>query len=134
MPKIAMIALMSAGTISLATASYVLGRYGWPLTFRGSKAGAHEASMPSSNPDRRSSRSWFARFGTIGGNQSHTPPSSGNLAFDEYRAQSLKRLEDEKVEFSKFLERLRRAKDRQEFDDFLRHRQTASAADDGAAV
>ena len=45
--------------------------------------------------------------------------SSGNHAFDEYRSETLKRLEDEQREFKEFLERLRFAKDRAEFDQFM---------------
>src|SRR5499426_3366650 len=36
--------------------------------------------------------------------------SSGNAAFDEYRAETLKRLEEEEKEFREFLDRLRKAK------------------------
>ena len=50
------------------------------------------------------------------------PPSSGNRAFDDYRAETLKRLEDEQREFKEFLERLRFAKDRAEFDQFMADR------------
>ncbi len=48
-----------------------------------------------------------------------TPSTSGNHAFDEYREQTLKRLEEEQTEFKDFLERLRFAKDRSEFDQFM---------------
>ena len=51
-----------------------------------------------------------------------TPPSSGNRAFDDYRAETLRRLEDEQREFKEFLERLRFAKDRSEFDQFMAER------------
>ena len=47
------------------------------------------------------------------------PPSSGNRAFDEYRADTLRRLEEEQREFHEFLGRLRFAKDRAEFDQFM---------------
>jgi hypothetical protein len=50
------------------------------------------------------------------------PPSSGNRAFDDYRAETLQRLEDEQREFKEFLERLRFAKDRAEFDQFMSER------------
>jgi hypothetical protein len=50
------------------------------------------------------------------------PPSSGNMAFDEYRAETLKRLEDEQKEFKDFLDRLRHAKDKAEFDQFMADR------------
>jgi hypothetical protein len=45
--------------------------------------------------------------------------SSGNSAFDEYREETLRRLEDEQQEFMNFLERLRHAKDKAEFDQFM---------------
>ena len=50
----------------------------------------------------------------------YTP--SGNTAFDEYRAETLRRLEEEQREFLDYLERLRRAKDREEFDRFMAER------------
>ena len=49
-------------------------------------------------------------------------PSSGNRAFDEYRAEALRRLEDEQREFKEFLDRLRHAKDKAEFDQFMAER------------
>ena len=45
--------------------------------------------------------------------------SSGNRAFDEYRAETLRRLEEEQQEFKDFLARLRHAKDKEEFDAFM---------------
>ena len=52
------------------------------------------------------------------------PPqrSSGNRAFDEYRTETIRRLEDEQREFRDFLERLRMAKDKSEFDQFMNER------------
>jgi hypothetical protein len=49
-------------------------------------------------------------------------PSSGNHAFDEYRSETLKRLEEEQREFRTFLDRLRFAKDKTEFDAFMAER------------
>jgi len=49
-------------------------------------------------------------------------PTSGNRAFDEYRTETLRRLEEEQREFKEFLERLRFAKDRSEFDQFMAER------------
>lgn len=59
----------------------------------------------------------------------HTPhlASSGNSAFDSYRADMLRRLEDEQAAFQAFMERLREAKDKAEFDAFMADR--AKAAD-----
>ena len=48
--------------------------------------------------------------------------SSGNWAFDEYRAETLRRLEEEQREFIEFLERLRHARDKAEFDRFMAER------------
>jgi hypothetical protein len=48
--------------------------------------------------------------------------SSGNSAFDEYRADTLRRLEEEQKEFFDFLDRLRQAKDKAEFDQFMNDR------------
>jgi Protein of unknown function (DUF2852) len=48
--------------------------------------------------------------------------SSGNRAFDEYRNETLRRLEDEQREFMEFLDRLRHAKDKAEFDEFMAER------------
>jgi uncharacterized protein DUF2852 len=50
------------------------------------------------------------------------PAASGNRAFDEYRSETLKRLEEEQREFKDFLARLRFAKDRAEFDQFMAER------------
>src|SRR5271167_3695829 len=58
----------------------------------------------------RSRGDWFGRA------------SSGNRAFDDYRSETLKRLEDEQREFKEFLGRLRFAKDRAEFDQFMADR------------
>ncbi len=52
----------------------------------------------------------------------NAPPSSGNGAFDEYRAETLRRLEEEQKDFTEFLDRLRAAKDKAEFDQFMTER------------
>ncbi|MDA7424200.1 DUF2852 domain-containing protein [Thalassococcus lentus] len=44
---------------------------------------------------------------------------SGNHAFDTYKADTLRRLEEEQDAFEAFLQRLREAKDKAEFDDFM---------------
>jgi hypothetical protein len=60
------------------------------------------------------------------------PPSSGNRAFDEYRIETLRRLEEEQIEFKDFLDRLRHAKDKEEFDQFMaQHRQRPTPPADG---
>ena len=54
-------------------------------------------------------------------------PSSGNRAFDDYRMETLRRLEEEQKEFKDFLERLRHAKDKEEFDAFMAQHPTPAA-------
>lgn len=61
-----------------------------------------------------------------------TQRSTGNTAFDSYKADTLRRLEEEQEKFEEFLERLREAKDKSEFDDFMDER--ARAAKAGAAT
>lgn len=66
----------------------------------------------------------------------HRGWSSGNHAFDEYREATLNRLEEESREFRDFLERLRMAKDRSEFDQFMADRRgdgTGSGTSEGPA-
>jgi hypothetical protein len=53
--------------------------------------------------------------------------SSGNRAFDEYREETLRRLEEEQREFKDFLARLRMAKDKAEFDQFMAERGAPSS-------
>ena len=55
---------------------------------------------------------------------------SGDTAFDDYKGQTLKRLEDEQKAFKKFLNRLRVAKDKAEFEQFLAERNKPSTNDE----
>lgn len=59
----------------------------------------------------------------------HKFNSSGNSAFDAYKADTLKRLEDEQGAFEAFLQRLRDAKDKSEFDTFMEDRAKAAKAE-----
>ena len=79
-------------------------------------------------------RGRMERYASAGG--WFAPSTSGNDAFDEYRAETLKRLEDEQREFKGFLERLRVAKDRAEFDNFMadRRRRAEPEAPPASAV
>ncbi len=51
--------------------------------------------------------------------------TSGNSAFDAYKSETLRRLEDEQLAFESFLQRLREAKDKSEFDTFMADRARA---------
>ncbi|MBI1239007.1 MAG: DUF2852 domain-containing protein [Alphaproteobacteria bacterium] len=70
---------------------------------------------------------WMRRHGMGGGDwRPGSYDRSGNTAFDDWKAAELarleeerKRLEDAQREFSSFLDDLKRAKDREEFDRFM---------------
>jgi hypothetical protein len=79
---------------------------------------------------QRMASKWERRGGFAG--PQHRGWASGNRAFDEYREATLRRLEDESREFSDFLERLRMAKDRSEFDQFMSERRSRDADGDTA--
>lgn len=53
---------------------------------------------------------------------------SGNAAFDAYKADTLRRLEEEQEAFETFLQRLREAKDKTEFDSFMEDRARSAAS------
>ena len=57
-----------------------------------------------------------------------TMPGSGNTAFDAYKSDMLRRLEDEQQAFEDFLQRLRESKDKSEFDAFMADRARVAAA------
>lgn len=71
---------------------------------------------------------WSKRmFGTCHQRRSRRAPayraeSTGNAAFDAYRDETLKRLEDEHRAFLDFLQKLREARDKAEFDQFMDER------------
>jgi hypothetical protein len=74
-------------------------------------------------PDFRAWQGWKAN------NASYGFSGSGNAAFDDYKAEQLKRLDEErrKLEedqkaFREFVEKVRRAKDQEEFDRFMAER------------
>jgi hypothetical protein len=73
-----------------------------------------------------------AMCGPRGWRREEAMAASGNTAFDEYRLETLRRLEQEQQDFAAFLERLRVAKDKAEFDQFMadRRRQRPDAPPD----
>ena len=64
----------------------------------------------------------------------HRFRTSGNTAFDAYKADTLRRLQDEQDAFEAFLQRLRDAKDKAEFDQFMNDRANRMAKDDDGAT
>ena len=67
----------------------------------------------------------------------HRFRTSGNTAFDAYKADTLERLEREQDDFEAFLKRLRDSKDKAEFDAYMDERaraaQTPAAEDEDGA-
>jgi hypothetical protein len=72
--------------------------------------------------DNFSTAGWGGWKGWACGGGGRAAPSSGNRAFDEYRTETLRRLEEEQKEFGAFLDRLRFARDKAEFDQFMAER------------
>ncbi|WP_370230828.1 DUF2852 domain-containing protein [Cognatishimia sp.] len=64
-----------------------------------------------------------SRSVSCGRRRMHTMTSTGNSAFDSYRDEMIRRLEDEQKSFEEFLQRLREAKDKSEFDQFMDERE-----------
>lgn len=116
------IALMVLGfiifwPIGLAVLGYIL----WGEKFGGS-ADKAQAYWNKGCSFMRSNKSHFA-----GHSRNHA--SSGNAAFDDYRAEQLRRLEEERARldaeidaFHDYMDNLRKAKDREEFDRFMSER------------
>jgi hypothetical protein len=81
--------------------------------------------MFNSSCSGRGMKSW-SRHGST------TMTSTGNSAFDAYKTETLRRLEEEQTNFEAFLARLREAKDKAEFDEFMNERAKKSASTDDA--
>ena len=86
----------------------------------------HRGERWQARMDRMQTRMQERAARWCGPQSSTSTPSSGNWAFDEYRADTLRRLEEEQREFTEYLERLRRAKDKAEFDQFMADRRRRS--------
>jgi Protein of unknown function (DUF2852) len=118
--KPAWIALMVLGfiiwwPIGLAILGFLLWsrRMGWGCGHRRSWGAWQEGREERRDGPRWGRRSgWEGRYG------------SGNSAFDAYRMETLRRLEDEQREFTEFLNNLRQAKDKAEFDQFMAERRS----------
>ena len=122
----AWIALMVIGfivfwPIGLAILAYIIwsGRMGCSSRY-GSMEEFRDRAVSRWERKRERWEQKMQRWGDRGGT-SHFR-QTGNRAFDEYRADTLRRLEDEARDFQGFLDRLRMAKDKAEFDQFMADR------------
>ena len=77
-------------------------------------------------PDGRSARAEFRDWKRR--HAGDATAASGNVAFDEYREETLHQLDEEQREFRDFLDKLRAAKDRAEFDQFMADRRNRPAS------
>lgn len=111
------IGFMIAWPLGLLVLAYILWgeRFGWRDRLRSFGAGLRDGFAGST----------FARETFRGGRSSGFGFSTGNTAFDAYRARELDRLEaerrrldDERREFEAYMRDLRRARDQEEFDRF----------------
>ena len=99
----------------------------WPLTLLVVAAIAWRAQ--SRYWRRVDQASTFATSSTPARARQTAPPPSENLAFEEYRAEMLRRLDEESAKFGDYLERLRKSKDKQDFDSFIAERRSRLSTD-----
>jgi hypothetical protein len=71
---------------------------------------------------RRQARSWQRAQQMSPQAPKYEASPSGNAAFDSYRAETVQRLDEERARFGEFLERLRKAKDKEAFDRYVAER------------
>ena len=90
----------------------------------------HAATDQVRTKARKNCKSGFTRY-----------QRTGNQAFDDYREAELQRLaeerrklDEERQAFEEFVQELRRVKDKEEFDRFMRERANSSATEDAEVV
>ena len=86
----------------------------------------------------RSTDRFFGGLKRTGASNPFATPRTGNVAFDDWRKAELDRIEEERrkldemrEEFDSYLRELRRAKDQEEFDRFMRDRKNGRRDDNG---
>ncbi len=75
-------------------------------------------------------KGWWHDCKRRSGAARRTMAASGNSAFEKYRAETLRRVEEEQGKFREFLDGLRKSKDKEEFDRFMTDRR-ARRTDEG---
>lgn len=75
-------------------------------------------------------------FSSCRAHRGHHPFSTGNMAFDDWRRAEMDRIEEERRkldemrrEFDAYMRELKRARDQEEFDRFMRDRKASGATD-----
>ena len=107
--SLVVLAFMTGWPLGLAVLAYLAGS---------GRLKAWRAEMPGT---------WFNLRGTQAGRfWQGGSATSGNRAFDAYREETLRRLEEEQQEFQAYLDKLRQARDKAEFDQFMAERRRRS--------
>jgi hypothetical protein len=121
--------------LGLAILAWKGWKEGWWGPGRPAFAGASESRMGGC---WSSGRDWRRSAWSTGWDARELHRNSGNMAFEDYKQAELKRLQEEfdrlvaeQKAFGDFLDNLRRAKDKAEFDQFVASRRQTS--DGGAA-
>ncbi len=115
---VAVLGFWLAWPVGLAVLAFLVGS-GRLRMMRGNAPGTWFNLGQGGTADRR----WNAGWKSWGPKASAT---SGNKAFDDYRDETMRRLEEEEREFQAFLDRLRKARDKSEFDAFMAERRNRS--------
>lgn len=110
--------------VGLALLAYMI----WGKRMFSNSNCAHRSNRHSSDETR--GRHW-GRHG--GWHADGSVNATGNTAFDTYKAEALRRLEEEQDAFEAFLQRLRSSKDKSQFDTFMEERARANQAADATA-
>ena len=106
--------------VGLATLAYLVGSGRLGNCWRERRSFGRWYNAPPDGQQQQQQRG--CGWGVWGNSAQSRPAPSGNRAFDEYRAATLTRLEEEQKEFVEYLDRLRQAKDKAEFDQFMADR------------
>lgn len=133
LPPPHLLALIASSALAFAAGAYLMHRRRLPVRAQALGQRALDGA-----------RSWAERFSIWrteraerrtgryrSDHASSAPP--GNSAFDAYRATTLRRLEEEEREFQAFFSKLRHAKDKAEFDQFMAERRARGQGDDPPA-
>lgn len=112
-PHLHLLPIVLSSALAFAAGAYYVTRNGVPAGV--ARLGARLKSRLRGSRQTEANSMMFSR-GQFSRN------STGNSAFDEYRTATLQKLEQEGAEFRSYLDGLRHAKDKTEFDAYLKDR------------
>ncbi|NOT69695.1 MAG: DUF2852 domain-containing protein [Hyphomicrobium sp.] len=118
-PHLHVLPVVLTSALALAAAAYAVTRNG-RFAGLGNKIKARVAALRAARANSDSGPLMFSR----GHAASKT---TGNRAFEDYRAATLEKLESEGAEFRAYLDGLRHARDKSEFDAFMSERRESGS-------